>query len=327
MTKMINWGVLGASQFALNHMVPAIHAVAGARFAALATSSTDKATPFRNIDPDVRVHLSYDDLLADPNIQAVYIPLPNHLHIPWAQKALAAGKHVLCEKPIGMTARDIDGLIRARDAAGLLAAEAFMIVHHPQWQRAKVLLLDGAIGKLAHVETAFSYFNDDAGNIRNRPETGGGGIRDIGVYTFGSARFVTGQEPEKITHTNIRWENGVDVYAQVLADFPGFSFASMTSTRLANRQEMVLHGTTGVMRISAPYNAELFAEPEVAIYRPDGTDIIERFCGVNQYQNQVANFCASIRDGVTYPWSLEDARGTQMMMDTVFATAKDASEG
>lgn len=321
MTKPVNWGILGAANFALHHMGPAIHAAKNARLNALATSHPDKAGPFQRFCPDLKVHASYDDLLADPQVEAVYVPLPNHLHVEWATKALAAGKHVLVEKPIAMQAGEIDGLIAARDGSGLLAAEAYMIVHHPQWQRARALLADGAVGRLVHVDAAFSYFNDDMANIRNRPETGGGGIRDIGVYTYGSARYVTGEEPTAITHTNIRWENQVDVFAQVVAEFPGFSYSAFTSTRMANRQEMVLHGEDAVMRISAPYNAELFGEPTVAIHRPDGTDLIERFCGVNQYVNQVENFGDSVRSGAAYPWSLEEAKGTQRMIDMVFAAA------
>ena len=322
MTKLMNWGILGASHFALNHMGRAIHAANNARLCALATSDTDKAAPFQAFCPDLRIHASYDDLLADPDVEAVYIPLPNHLHVDWSLKALAAGKHVLCEKPVAMQANEIDALIAARDASGLLAAEAYMIVHHPQWQRAKALFEDGAIGKLIHVDASFSYFNDDAANIRNRAETGGGGLRDIGVYTFGSARFVTGQEPDGITHTNFTWENGVDSYAHILADFPGFSYSSMTAMRMAPRQEMVFHGDKGVMKVTAPFNAELFAEPKVEIYRTNSVDIIERFPGVNHYVLQVENFGRSVRSGLEYPWSLENAKGTQSMLDMVFKADK-----
>lgn len=318
MTKPINWGILGASNFARRHMGPAIHAANDARLFALATPDTEKPAPFQSFCPNLKIHSSYDDLLADPEITAVYIPLPNHLHVEWAQKALAAGKHVLCEKPIALRAGEIDALISARDKTNLLAAEAYMIVHHPQWQRAKALFQDGAIGKLVHVDASFSYFNDDVANIRNRAETGGGGLRDIGVYTFGSARFVTGQEPIRITHTNITWENGVDTYAHILADFPGFSYSSMTAMRMAPRQDMVFHGDKGVMKVTAPFNAELFAEPKVELYRPDHVDIIERFPGVNHYVLQVENFGKTVRTGARYPWSLEDARGTQAMLDMVF---------
>lgn len=325
MNKPLNWGILGASHFALNQMGPAIHQARNNRLFALASSSAQKAAPFQDFCPDLKVHLSYDDLLADEAVEAVYIPLPNHLHVEWMKKALRAGKHVLCEKPVALRADEIDELIALRNDTGLLAAEAYMIVHHPQWQRARALYLDGAIGKLVHVDGVFSYFNDDADNIRNRPETGGGGIRDIGVYTYGSARFVTGQEPEKITHAHIKWENDVDVFAHVLADFDGFTYSAITSMRMANRQEMVFHGDKGVMRLNAPFNAELFAEPKVTIYRPDRTDLVERFPSERHYVNQVENFALSVRTGAEYPWSLENARGTQMMIDMIFEADKSAS--
>ncbi len=325
MSNPLNWGVLGASNFALHHMAPAIHQAQNTRLFALATSSADKAAPFQDLAPDIRVHLSYDDLLADDQVEAVYIPLPNHMHVEWVKKALRAGKHVLCEKPIAMCAPEIDELIALRDDTGLLVAEAYMIVHHPQWQRAKALYESGAIGNLVHVDGVFSYFNDDADNIRNRPETGGGGIRDIGVYTYGSARYVTGQEPVKITHTDIKRENDVDTYAHILADFPGFTYSAITSMRMANRQEMTFHGDKGVMRLNAPFNAELFAEPKVTVYRPDRTDMVERFPSDKHYVNQVENFGRTVRTGVDYPWTLENARGTQAMIDMVFDADNSAN--
>jgi predicted dehydrogenase len=318
MTKPLNWGILGASNFALNNMGPAIQEAEGARLAALATSSLEKSLPFKSFCPDLKIHNSYETLLADPEIEAVYIPLPNQLHVEWTKKALQAGKHVLTEKPIALRASEIDELIALRDETGLLAAEAYMIVHHPQWQRAKALLLEGAIGDLLHVDGFFSYFNTDMDNIRNRPETGGGGIRDIGVYTYGSARYVTGEEPVRITSTKITWENRVDTTAQIAADFDSFSYTATTSMRMANRQEMNFHGSEAIMRIPAPFNADLIGETRVEIHRPDGTQMIERFPGTRQYKLQVEAFGRSVRVGVPYEWTLENARGTQRMLDMVF---------
>ena len=231
MISPIRWGILGASNFAKEHMAPAIHAASGARLSALATSSPDKASGFQAFQPDLKLHESYEGMLDDPQIDAVYVPLPNHLHVEWTLKALNAGKHVLCEKPLAMQAADFEAVIKRRDETGLLAAEAFMIVHHPQWQRAKALYKDGAIGRLVIVDGVFSYDNrSDPGNIRNKPETGGGSLPDIGVYTFGSARFVTGEEPTSV-EAHVRRENGIDVFAHVTADFQSFRFNSVTSMR------------------------------------------------------------------------------------------------
>ena len=319
----VKWGVLGAGKFAREHMAPAIHAATGAELFALATAWPDKAEGFRDFCPGLKVHPTYDALLADPEVEAVYIPLPNHLHVIWTLKALAAGKHVLTEKPIAMHAREIDQIIHARDAAKKLAAEAYMIVFHPQWQRAKQLVEEGAIGRVAHVDAAFSYDNRaDLTNIRNRADAGGGGIRDIGVYTYGSVRFVTGAEPVEL-QSKIRRENGVDVWAQVTSVMGGpqgrFTYSAMTSMRLFGRQEVVFQGDKGMIRVAcAPFNAGTHDQAQLELHQPGGKVTIERFPGVNQYKLQVEAFGRSVREGVAYPCPLEFVRGTQAMIDRVF---------
>lgn len=320
--QTVNWGILGAAKFAREHMARAIHEAEGARLLALATSDSAKAEGFRAFCPDLKVHASYEALLADPGVDAVYIPLPNHLHVEWTRKAMEAGKHVLTEKPIALRAAEIDPLIALRDRTGLFATEAYMIVHHPQWQRARQLVAEGAIGRILHADAAFSYDNRaDPGNIRNRPETGGGSIPDIGVYAYGSVRWVTGAEPVALRSRIVR-ENGVDVFAQVVADMEGpggrFTYAAMTSMRLPARQEVVFQGEAGLIRLTAPFNAGLFGEAQVQMFRPGQPDHVERFPGARQYRNQVEAFGRRIRDGAAYPWSLEDARGTQAMIDQVF---------
>lgn len=315
----VRWGILGAANFAQQHMGPAIHAAKGADLVALATSSVDKAAGFQAFAPQLRVYDSYDALLADPDIDAVYIPLPNHLHVEWSLKALAAGKHVLCEKPMTLKAAEFDQLIAARDQSGKLAAEAYMIVHHPQFIRARELVQGGAIGKLIHVDATFTYFNDDAVNIRNRPEAGGGGLRDIGVYTFGAARFVTGQEPDAIPYAKLQLENEVDVFAQVAADFPGFTYAATVSMRMFPRQGITFHGDKGVLTLTCPFNANVFDVAELTLENDGLTVMSERWPAVNQYVNQVENFCKSVQTGADYPCPLEFSRGTQHMLDMVFA--------
>ncbi len=324
MTQPVRWGILGAANFARKHMAPAINMAENAVLAALATSNAEKAAPFTAIAPGLRVHDSYDALLTDPDIDAVYIPLPNHLHVEWTKKALAAGKPVLTEKPIAMKADEIDDLIAARDAAGVLAAEAYMIVHHPQWQRARHLVRDGAIGTLIHVESVFTYDNrTQTDNIRNRPETGGGGIPDIGVYTYGATRWVTGEEPDEITHADVDFENGVDVVARVSARFPSFSAHWVNSMRMHPIQDMTFHGTEGIVRLTAPFNANVFGMARIEIHQPELGLRVERFPSDNHYKLQVEAFGRSLRDGAAYPWTLEDAKGTQAMIDRVFAKANE----
>lgn len=319
MSEPVRWGILGAAKFAREFMGPAIHAAKGAELTALATTSADKALGFRAFCPSIRIHDSYEALLADADVDAVYIPLPHTLHVEWSLKALASGKHVLVEKPVAMAAAEIDPLIEARDRSGLLAAEAYMIVHHPQWQRARTLLRDGAIGRLIHVGAFFTYDNSaDPGNIRNRPETGGGSLPDIGVYTCGSTRWMTGEEPVEV-RAEITRENGVEVTTHMRARFPSFSFTGTTSMRMHPRQEMVFHGQEGVIRLTAPFNAGVFGEARVELHR-GMTETVERWPAANHYVLQVEAFGRAVREGAPYPWSLEDARGTQAMLDKAWAS-------
>lgn len=318
---MIRWGILGASLFARAHMAPAIHAAKGAQLAALATSDAQKAAGFRAINPDLRLHDSYEALLADPEIDAVYIPLPNHLHVDWTLKALEAGKHVLCEKPMTMQAGEFDRLIAARDTSGLLAAEAYMIVHHPQWAWVRRQVTQGRIGALSHISGRFSFDNRaDTGNIRNRAETGGGALRDIGVYVMGSARFVTGQEPTDVGG-RIRREDGIDTFADITGRFGDCTYHSYVSIRMHPAQEMVFHGEGGLIRLTAPFNANVFGEARVELHLPGQEILTKRWPSANQYVQQVEAFGHSIETGADYPCPLEFSRGTQKMMDAVFDRA------
>lgn len=315
----VRWGILGAAKFAREHMGPALTLAPGGHVAALATSDAAKAAPFRAFAPGLRVHDSYDALLADRGIDAVYIPLPNRLHVEWSLKAMRSGKHVLCEKPMAMQASDFDTLIAARDAAGVLAAEAFMIVHHPQWQRARQLLADGAVGRLARIDGAFSFSNRDANNIRNQAALGGGGLRYIGVYVMGGVRFATGLEPTEV-RSRIEWDNGVDTYAAITARFGEADYAAFTSIRMHPRQEITFHGEAGVLRLPVPFNARVFGEARLELHRGTET-VIERWPAVNQYELQAAAFNRAVRDGAAYACPLEFSRGTQLMMDAAFASA------
>lgn len=318
MQKPVQFGVLGAARFARQQMAPAIHNANGARLAGLATSDATKAGPFLDFCPDLNVYDTYDAMLADPGIDAVYIPLPNHMHVEWSLRALEAGKHVLCEKPMTMRAEEFDASIEKRDQTGLLAAEAYMIVHHPQWQLTRQLIAEGAIGKLAHVTGAFSFDNrEDTNNIRNRAETGGGGLRDIGVYVIGGARFATAQEPISV-QSAIRWDNGIDTFTEIRAQFPGFTYSSYVSIRMHPHQEMVFHGENGVIRLTAPFNARVFGEARVELHRPGLEVQVTRFPGDDHYKLQVEAFCRSVREGVAYPCPLEFSRGTQEVIDQVF---------
>ncbi|MGS4946689.1 Gfo/Idh/MocA family protein [Meridianimarinicoccus sp. RP-17] len=319
----IRWGILGAAHFAAQHMGPALHAAAGGELVALATRDPAKADPFRAIAPNLRVHGDYNALLADPGVDAIYIPLPNTMHLDWTLKALAAGKHVLTEKPVAMEAPEIDRLIAARDSAGRLAAEAYMIVFHPQWQHVRDLLASRAIGPLRHVEGMFCFNNAaDRDNIRNQPDLGGGALRDIGVYVIGATRFVTAAEPDSVD-ARIRWDRGVDAFSHIDATFPGFTYAATVSIRLNPWQTMTFHGETGSIHLTAPFNGPVFGDAAVILRQAGQPEQVARFNGARQYELQVAAFNHSASTGAAYPCPLEFSRGTQAMMDRVFAAATD----
>ena len=320
---VIRWGILGASNFALNQMEPAIHAAHGAELAALATGSPDKAEAFRAFAPGLRVHDSYDALLAEPGIDAVYIPLPNHLHADWALKANAAGKPVLVEKPVAMDVAQLDRLIAARDASGLLIAEALMILHHPQWIRARDWILGGEIGAVVHADAAFTFMKLDQGNIRNRPETGGGSLRDIGVYTLGAIRFACGAEP-LTQETRLRLENGIDSFAHVFGLMEGaqgpFTYGSITGMRAYNRQVVTVQGTKGMVRLEGGcFNAGVNDLATVELHQQGNRVTVERFPAVRQYELQVEAFGRAIQGQADWPVPLEFSRATQAMLDRAYA--------
>lgn len=324
MTDPIRWGVLGAANFARKTMAPAIHNASGAVLAALATSTSEKAAPFRALQPDLVVHDSYEALLSDPAIEAVYIPLPNALHVEWTEKAARAGKHVLCEKPIGLSLADIDRLIALREETGLLIAEAYMIPHHPQWQMVREIVQGSVIGDLLHIDGYFSFRLQDAGNIRLDAALGGGVTRDIGVYTLGAARLVTGQEPAQVV-SRFGWRDGVDVSARIWADYGATTCSIYMSMEAPNRQVMTFHGSEGFVELTAPFNPVSHREASVRLVRGDGEERLTRFPNARQYVAQVEAFGRTLRTGAEYPVPLEFSRGTQAALEAAFAGEQAAS--
>ncbi|MBY6202260.1 Gfo/Idh/MocA family oxidoreductase [Maritalea mobilis] len=320
MRDYLRWGVLGASNFARKTMAPAIHAADRAELAAVATRDAAKAAPFQSFAPGLRAHASYDDLLADPEIDAVYIPLPNALHVEWSEKAAQAGKAVLCEKPIGMTAGDIDRLIALRDETGVFIAEAWMPAHHPQWARIREILAEGGIGKLHTVAGVFTYpLPAGAANVRNDAALGGGALRDIGVYPIGAARIATGLEPE-LTWADAIIEKGVDSSTWVQARLGDARFSFYVSMRAGLRQEMVFHGSEGSLVVEAPFNAGSYGEAAIRWRRAGLDEDLIRYPNEQQYKNQVEAVAASVLEGAEYACPLELSRGTQAFIDKVFAS-------
>lgn len=320
--KQVRWGVMGAAKIAREHLAPAIHLSASGVLAAVASADATRAgalaAPY-----GARGVVGYDALLADPQIDAVYIPLANSEHVAWSLKALAAGKHVLCEKPIALKAAEIDALIAARDAAGRLCAEGFMVTHHPQWARARDIVASGELGALRQVDGAFSFFNADPANIRNRADLAGGALRDIGVYPVVATRFATGLEP-RAARARIEWEGGIDATARFSLDFEGFEAEFYVSMRMAQRQEMVFHGEKAWLRVRTPFNAGLYGEDVLELRDAQGNYRLERFPAVNQYVRQIEAFNQSVLTGAPFACPLEFSRGNQAAIDAIYRAGEGA---
>ncbi|MBF9034679.1 Gfo/Idh/MocA family oxidoreductase [Rhodobacterales bacterium HKCCE2091] len=326
MADHVRWGILGAANFAKTIMGPAINEARHGRLVAVASRDPKKAQPFADLAPGLTIHDSYEALLADPEVDAVYIPLPNSLHVHWSVAAAEAGKAVLCEKPIGMEEADFDRLIAARDATGHLIAEAYMVVHHPQWIKAKEIVQSGVLGNIHTVTCAFTYGLPQGDNVRNDASLGGGGLRDIGVYPIGTFRFCTGLEPEPDWAEMIT-EKGVDVFTWVQAHAGDTRFVFHLAMRATPRQEMVFEGDKGWLRVTVPFNAQVAGGPQLDLAIAGEEMRVFRFTNERQYVHQVEAFNDHLLNGTPYPCPLEFSRGTQAMIDKVFAVAKARERG
>ena len=315
--NITRWGILGAAKFARQHMAPAIALAEGAELTAIATRSAEKANAFKAFNANLTVHNTYDALLHDPNIDAIYIPLPNDMHTPWAIKALEAGKAVLVEKPASLSVAELDQLITARDASKQMVAEAFMIVHHPQWTKMREIFESGQLGEMKRVSGVFTYDNSaDPNNIRQQAKRGGGSVPDIGVYPYGAVRFVTGQEPLRLLSKQIEREAGVDVTTHICAAFDGFTFNASTSMRMMRWQAMEFHGTKAFACLTAPFNPGVYGEARLEMHHLDGRVECFRWPKENQYVLQIEAFQRAMQ-GENYACPLEFSRGTQAMIDEI----------
>lgn len=317
----LKWGILGASKFAIEHMGPAIHGAHNAELVAVASRGHHGAQRFQPFAPNCVSVQGYQALLDRDDIDAVYIPLPHTLHADWAVKAMQSGKHVLVEKPLGMSVAEVDDVISVRDETGRFVAEAYMIAHHPQWHRVHHLIHDGAIGEVIHVSGVFTYNNaTKPENIRNDATRGGGALPDIGVYAFGAAQMILDVSLTDIA-ARIRWENGFDTFAQVTGRLGNATYSGHVSMRMHLHQSFEIHGTHGMIRLTAPFNPGVFAESRVELCQQTHGMSVERFPEADQYKLQVHAFGQAVQ-GHSYPWPLEKARRTQQALDNIYAVAQ-----
>ena len=322
-------GVLSTADIAIKKVIPGMRRAARVEVAAIASRNGDQAKAVAERLDIPRAHGSYDALLADSDIDAVYIPLPNHLHAEWTIEAARAGKHVLCEKPLAMTAADAERMAEACDAAGVRLMEAFMYRHHPSWVAVRDLVESGRIGRLAAVRSWFSYYNVDPANIRNIKEYGGGALYDIGCYNVNLSRLLFGGEPTRIRASIERDPvTGVDVLTSAILDFDEGSATFTCGTRLETDQRVDIYGTSGRISIGIPFNippdrpTQVFVtaggDPPVA----PATEVLE-FPTADPYGVEADVFAAAILDGTPLPFAADDAVANLRVIEGIFATAAD----
>lgn len=319
MKQSINWGVLSTAKIGVAHVIPAIQRSERGRVVAIASRESARAADVASSLDIPRSYGSYEALLADDEVDAIYNPLPNHLHVEWSEKALAAGKHVLCEKPVGLDAEDAERLqVAAANHAELQVMEAFMYRFHPQWQTVKRWIDENRIGKLMSIQTIFSYFNDDANNIRNQAGIGGGGMMDIGCYPISQSRYLFGGEPQRIFSTmQIHPQFGVDVIASAILDFGEGSATFTCSTQMSPYQRVNILGSTGRIDIEIPVNAPANQTTTVWLTEGDNTKT-EVLPACDQYTLQAEAMANAILDGAVLPVTLEDAVHNMKVIDAAF---------
>jgi predicted dehydrogenase len=320
--QKVTWGVLSTAKIGVEKVIPAMQNSAHCHIAAIASRDLDRARQAAEKLGIARACGSYEQLLADPEIQAVYIPLPNHMHVEWSVKSLAVGKHVLCEKPIGMNAAEAQKLLKAAtDYPKLKIMEAFMYRHHPQWQKAKELVREGAIGRLRTIQSFFSYHNTDPANIRNVPKFGGGGLMDIGCYCISLSRFIFGAEPARV-FGRVEYDPDlkVDRLASGILDFAEGTSTFTCSTQLTPYQRVNMFGTRGRIEIEIPFNAP--PDRPCRMWHQTASDLVDIcFDMCDQYALQGDLFSLAILNDTDVPAPLTDALANMKVIEAVIESA------
>lgn len=314
--------MLGAAKIAREKVIPAMQQGTHCDVAAIASRDPERAAAAA-LDRGIEKSFgSYEELLEAPDIDAVYIPLPNHLHVPWAVKALDAGKHVLCEKPIGLSASEARKLAEAAETnRHLKVMEAFMYRHHPQWQRAKKIVDEGQIGDLRTINSIFAYYNDDPANVRNQADIGGGGLMDIGCYCISLARFLFGAEPRRVTGImDVDPDLRVDRLTSGVLEFGGGTSTFTCATQLTPHQRVHIFGTTGKIEIEIPFNAPQGESTRIHVTTGDHSAVIT-LPPSDQYTIQGDLFARAVLERTPVPVPLEDAVSNMHVIDAIRESA------
>jgi predicted dehydrogenase len=322
----VRWGVLSTGDIAISKVIPAMQEGKYIQVTAIASRNLEKAKVAATQLGIPKAYGSYEELLADPDIDAIYNPLPNHLHVPWSIKALEAGKHVLCEKPIALTYVEAQRLAdAAKRYPHLKVMEAFMYRFHPQWQQARQMVIDGRIGELRTIQSFFSYYLVDPNNIRNIADVGGGGMLDIGCYTVSLARFIFDAEPERVCGIlEYDPELNTDRLASAIMDFGRGTSTFTCSTQLEPYQRVNIFGTTGRIEIEIPFNAP--PDQPCKIWYQHGNEIEEILFDIcNQYTIQGDLFSQAVLNNTSVPTPIEDAVANMKVIEAIILSAKSGT--
>ena len=325
--RKVRWGVLGVANIATKKVIPGMQRGARSEVVAICSRDGERARTAARELQIAKAYGSYEELLADGEVDAVYNPLPNHLHVPWSIRAAEAGKHVLCEKPISLDAEEARKLIEVRDRTKVKISEAFMVRTHPQWLRARDLVRNGEIGKISSIISVFSYFNRDPENIRNIPAFGGGALMDIGCYPITMSRFFFEREPARVLGLLERDPDmGTDRLSSAMLDFAPGQTIFTCSTQLVPFQRMQVFGTTGRVELEIPYNIP--PDRPSHIFIDDGSQLAggsartEEFPAADQYTLQGDAFSRAIQEDGEVPVPLENALANMRVIDALFRSAQ-----
>jgi predicted dehydrogenase len=328
MIRKVKWGILSTASIATRRVIPAMLQCEWAEISAIASRSLDKAKAAASQFAIAKAYGSYEELFADQEIEAIYNPLPNHLHVEWSIRAASHGKHVLCEKPLGRNAAEARRLLQVRDKYGVKIGEAFMVRTHPQWLRTRELVRDGRIGKLSSALGFFSYFNMDPANTRNVTDFAGGALMDIGCYPIKTTRFVFGEEPARVfgcVERDPRFKT--DRLTSAILEYPSGQCIFTASTQLVYYQRMQFFGTEGRIEVEIPFNAP--TDKPARIFIDNGKDlyaggslVTESFDICNQFTIQGDLFSKAIRENGEVPNPLEDSVGNMAVIDAIFRSAE-----
>jgi len=321
--KKVRWGVLSSAKIGLEKVIPAMQKGEYCEITAIASQNLERGKAAAAQLGIPQAYGSYEELLADDNIDAVYIPLPNHLHVPWTKKALEAGKHVLCEKPIGLNTAEAEDLLAcAKKHSQLKVMEAFMYRHHPQWLKAQQLVSEGKIGNLLNIHSFFSYYNADPANIRNMAEIGGGGLMDIGCYCISLARFIFNSEPQRVLgKMEYDPEFKTDRLCSGQLDFGDQSSTFTCATQLTSYQRVNIFGTEGRIEIEIPFNAP--PDQPCRIWHQQDEKLEEiTFELCDQYTIQGDLFSQAILNKTEVPTPLVDSVKNMRVLDAVINSAE-----